>query len=345
MRITVKKLERENDEEFVSFLDRLGKTTTSILAYHYPFYRDMLEAIGVGKAIYLGAFGDGSLVGILPTFVRESEVGAVYNSLPYFGPNAGVICQSDEMCAEIHSVLLETLLNFAAQRNTLSCSIYTPFRSDQFALYDSVMPSAIVIDKFTQYLDLATAVWSSEINYDLRKASRMGVQVSTEISPERIDEFFAIYKQNCRDYGIPLKPRRGVDLLLEPNIRDQHSSIYFAIQNGRMIAGLLVLWSPVTASYYIPCTLATARALQPGTFLIDRAVQDARARGIRFWNWESSPSRDSGVYRFKEKWGSAEGSYRIYVQSFYPLEKFQQLGREAIARDFPFYFVYPFDLL
>jgi hypothetical protein len=75
-----------------------------------------------------------------------------------------------------------------------------------------------------------------------------------------------------------------------------------------------------------------ARTLQPGTVLIDRAVQDARQRGIRYWNWESRPP---GFRRISiAKWGSTEASYRVYVQTFRPEETFRKLGKIGIQREF-----------
>ena len=58
----------------------------------------------------------------------------------------------------------------------LSCSIYTPFLRDQFELYDSVLRHAVVVEKFTQYLDLSRARWSKEIQYDLRKAKGASIR-------------------------------------------------------------------------------------------------------------------------------------------------------------------------
>jgi hypothetical protein len=343
--IHVEQLSSRNEDELISFLNTLGRTTPSILGYHYPFYRDMLVEIGVGQPVYLGARLNGRLVGLLPAFARRSAAGVVCSSLPYFGPNAGVLYSDKEARAEIHTALLQALLSRAEQDKALSCSIYTPLLFDEFDLYDVVMPQAIVVDKFTQYLDLETATWSKKINYDLRKAERLGVEISKEVTPERVETFYTIYQQNCYDHGIPLKPKKCVEFLVDEGILGKHTDIYFAFHRDEMIGGLLIIWSSLTASYYVPCGLASARTLQPGTLLIEQAVQDARARGIRIWNWESSPSRDSGVYRFKKKWGAIEGNYRIYVQTFQPREIFQQLGRDGILRHFPYYFVYPFDLL
>ena len=352
MNIDVEELLLGDDDEYISFLNRLGHISPSVLAYHYPFYRDMLVEIGVGQPVYLGARLNGKLVGVLPAFTRESTLGIVYSSLPYFGPNAGVLYSDSEARAEIHTALLQALLSRAEQDKALSCSVYTPFLFDEFQLYDAAMPDALVVDKFTQYLDLKTVPWGKEIAYDskeitrnLRKAKRRGVAISKDITPERVEAFFAIYERNCNDHGIPLKPRKCLEFLVGEGIRSGHADIYFAFHEGEMVAGFLVIWSPLTASYYMSCILTSAKSLQAHTALIDQAIQDARARGIQIWNWESSPSRELGVYRFKKQWGSVEASYRIYVQAFHTRDKFQRLGRDGILGHFPFFFVYPFDLL
>lgn len=345
MPITVEELTKAHDKEITAFLDGLGAMTPSVLGYHYPFYRDMLVKIGVGQPVYFAARLDGELVGYLPAFSRQSEAGVVYCSLPFFGPNAGVLCSDEPARAEVHQALLRALLDRADRDEALSCSVYTPFMFDEFDLYDEIMPDAVVTEKFTQYLDLTTTAWGSSIRYDLRKADRLGVEVSTELTSERFETFYSIYRQNCEDYGIPLKPRRCLELLVDHQVLGRHTGVYFAHHEGAMIGGLLMIWAPLTASYYVPCLLASARTLQPNTVLIHRAAEDARGRGIRLWNWESSPSRESGVFKFKKKWGGQEGRYRIYTKVFRPQEEFAAMGKDGIAEAFPFYYVYPFDRL
>jgi len=317
----------------------------SVLAYHYPFYRDMLVAIGVGQPVYLGAWLDGHLVGMLPAFYRESAAGVVFSSLPYFGPNAGVLCSAEDLRAGVHAVLLKALLDRANLAGALACSVYTPFLFSEFALYEAAMQDALVVDRATQYLDLSAAPLNKDLSYDLRKASGHGVEVSQEITSEAIDAFYTVYAQNCRDHGIPVKSRRSVEALTGPGCLGRWTDLYLARHEGQLIGGLLVLRSPQTVSYYMPCTRRDARSLQPGTLLADHAMRNARARGVRFWNWESSPSRTSGVYRFKKKWGSLESAYRIYVQPLRPSGTFDQMSAQGIAEHFPDYYVYPFGLL
>lgn len=345
MAIAIEDLGPGHDGELADFLDRLGRRSASVLGYHYPFYRDLIAAAGAGRPHYLGARVGGELAGVLPAFALQSESGTVYSSLPFFGPNAGVLAAADGQAGDVQAALLSALLDRARAADALGCSVYTPFLDEDFQAYDAVMPAAQIVEKFTQYLDLETTAWSSAIAYDLRKGKRLGVQISKEVSAERVDQFYELYHMNCVEYDIPIKPKPCVERLFRENHLGKHSDAYFALRDNEMIGGLLMVWSPLTASYYIPCTLPSARTLQPGTLLIDRAVQDARQRGIRYWNWEASPSRESGVFQFKKKWGSTEGRYRIYIQAFKPAAVFRGLGRATIERDFPFYFVYPFDRL
>lgn len=344
MNIDVEELATVQDAEIETFLDELGSLSHAVLGYHYPFYRDVLVEMGVGKPVYLGARLGGELVGMLPAFVRESEIGSAYCSLPFFGPNAGVLCADGRHQDDIHAALLQALLDRARQANALSCSVYTPFLFEDFAQYDRFRPD-VVVEKFTQYTNLQGAAWNSSIRYDLRRAERLGVTIEEGILPERLDAFYAIYRSNCEDYGIPLKPKRCVELLVEPHVVGRRTRLYFAMQGGQMIAGLLAIHSPATASYYIPCTLHEARTLQPGTVLINRSFQDVQEAGVQIWNWEASPSRESGVYRYKEKWNAVEKTYRIYIWTPRGLEPFRQAGKDRLATEFPYFFIYPYDRL
>jgi hypothetical protein len=339
-------LNTSHNQELVDFLDYLGQQNPSVLGYHYPIYRDMLAQIGVGEPYYLGAWSGDELVGLLPGFIKRTEFGLVYSSLPFFGPNAGVICGNNEQRHEVHNALLSSVLDYLNnQPAILSASFITPFIFDHFECYDRMKPDAIIVQKITQYLNLPLTKWDNSILYDLRKSKKMGVNISTDISNEKVTQFYNIYKQNCEDYGIPIKPRSSIDFLLYRGIPEGRVSCYFAFKDETMIAGLIVIWGPLTASYYLPCTLDSARSLQPGTALIEAAFSEAKNRGILFWNWEASPSRDSGVYKFKKKWGSQETNYRIYVLPFRDINYFRQIGREHLAEQFPYYFVYPYDKL
>jgi hypothetical protein len=329
-------LTREHDGALTRFLDALGADSPSVLGYHYPFYRDVLDELGVGTPHYLGVLdAAGELLACLPGFVRRTEVGTVYSSLPFFGPNAGVLCRP-ERAAELQGPLLGAALAFVrSQPNPLSASFYTPLLGPMEG-YDSALPQALVVERFTQYQALDKV--DSERKYDVRKADASGVVV-THCPPEHWDALYDLYADNCREFGIPLKPRAAVRGLLERGGERVRS--YLAWREGALVAGLILLQSPQTVSYYLPALRSEARVYQPTVKLIDHAMRQARASGRRYWNWESSPGRQSGVYFFKRKWGAVESRYRIYVHLLCPEERLRGLGRDRLEQAFPYFFVYP----
>jgi len=344
MSLQVMQLSSEDDAELSNFLDALSQESVSVLGYHYPFFRNMLEKMGVGRPVYLGLRRSGRLCGYLPAFLKESPVGTVFSSLPFFGPNAGVLCAQRDQ-AEAHSALLEELLRLAKESNALSCSVYTPFLSKPFESYESAFGESIVVNKFMQYLEISRMNWPPYIQKNLRRAKKASVTVTTDLTRDSLATFYEIYRQNCADFGIPLKPRECIEFLASDAVRGKHSQFYFASMEDQIVAGLLVLFSPSTVSYYVPCSRADYRTHQPGTLLIDEAVKDAQRRGLKYWNWESSPSRDSGVYQFKKKWDSLEDEYRVYIKTFQSEDDIRRLGRTGLAQHFPYYFVWPFDRL
>jgi hypothetical protein len=335
-------LTAEHNSEYTHFLDRLGAVYPGVLGYHYPFYREMLREIGMGEALYFGAWSGGELVGVLPGFLRRSRTGAAYCSLPFFGPNAGVICEPHGQEEAIHHALFGAVIDhLSGVRDLLTGSFYTPFLFDRFQLYDRVMPKAVVVERTTLYLFLPEAASNSHSRRLLAAEPRPGVEIRTCVTPQRVAEFYDVYLANCAASGIPIKPRRAVQAVMTRGTEAGRVRCYFAYRGGEMIAGLVAMWGPSTASYYIPCTRPDMRPLQPGTALAGRAVRDAALAGLRFWNWEGSPSRESGVFRFKAKWGSLESLYRIYVRPYVPEEVFREIGADRLVAEFPNVYVYP----
>jgi hypothetical protein len=340
----VRSLTAADDSAYQSFLHELSQVSSEVLGYHFPFYRNIMQSCGLGEPYYAGLFTHEKLVAAIPGFIKNGASGSVYCSLPFFGPNAGVMCLDKSISAEAHELLIKHVLDHLKREpNPIAASFYTPFLFNEFARYERALDKFYVVEKYTQYLDIPTTVWSNKINYDLRRAERMGLSITEDISEQKIDALIEIYNQNCRDYKIPPKPAKFIHELGRAALDGKQTDFYFTHHEGSIIGGLIVIYSKSTLSYYLPCSLDSKRTLQPVTYMIDHAFQKARRRGITYWNWESSPSHESGVYKFKRKWGSTDSNYRIYVQPLCDLSKIKSIGKGRISGEFPYFFVFPFD--
>lgn len=340
-----KKLNLKSETKAINdFLNQIESCkSTTILGYHYPFYGLMLDSIGVGQPLYFGGYIGNKIVAYLPGFIRKTKIGSVYSSLPFFGPNVGAVLENKYSSKKNYELLLKKLIEYLkSQRGIISASFYTGFLSKDFSFFEKSLKTKLYVDKFTQYLDLSKSKWNAELLYDIRKAKKNNVKIETKINEKRIDDFYKIYKKNCDEFGIPLKPKKSIEFLLHQGVSLGQVKCYFAYVKNMMIGGLIVIYGKEVVSYYLPCTLSSARTLQSNTLLIDFAIEEAKNNDKKIWNWESSPSQDSGVYRFKKKWGSLESKYRTYIKTFTPEEKIREYGNNTLVKNFPYFYVIPF---
>jgi hypothetical protein len=113
-----------------------------------------------------------------------------------------------------------------------------------------------------------------------------------------------------------------------------------ARREGRVVAALLYGAGPATASYILPCAVDEERPHQVNALLIATALEHARRRGLRSWNFESSPLWDDAVHRYKAGWGAKPVPYAI--TSFYRGGRSPAQNEVKAIRDLhPHYFVAP----
>lgn len=342
----IRLLNKEDDNLYVEFLNSLSKTNPSVLAYHYPFYRDILTNCSIGEPFYVGLYKNTELIAVLPGFIKQTSLGTVYNSMPFFGPNAGVLCLDTKYEEISHKLLIGYIDTKMKEMNSpISMAIYTPFLSNHRNLYLNNFSFTENIERQTQYLYISDTEWDSKIRYDIRKAERAGITVSDTITDEKVDKLYAIYKKNCEDYNIPIKPKSTIIQLAANAKENGNTKFYFAHYQNQIIGALIVLFSINTLSYYLPCSTEDSKTLQPTTFLIVHAFREAKERKINYWNWEASPNKESGVFKFKQKWGSKESSYAVLVKLYCDKEHIKNLGVKTISEAFPYFYVYPFNKL
>lgn len=329
--------------EVAAFLESLAKSNHSVLGYHYPFYLEMLRHVGVGQPlVFIARDSSGEIVGYMPALVKSAEMGCVISSLPFFGPNAGILSANIE-CVD---PIMRAFNLWIEENNPISASVYTPFENPEAeTIYAQHLSGALRIEKFTNFIRLDNLSLSSSLLYDLRKAEKSGVIIEETCDTALAPDIYEIYIRNCHDYGIPPKPYSCIETLIQKSASNKGTATYVARLDGRIIGALIMIYSPITASYYLPCSIHEFRSSQPTSLLIHHAMVESQKRGLKFWNWESSPSRDSGVFKFKKKWGSQDGTYSIFVLPRRPKEDFAAWGRQGISDAFPFFFVYPFHLL
>jgi len=327
-------------------LATLGAGQAQLLGYHAPDYQIAMDTVLGDRCRHiLVRNAEGALSAYLPFRERDGGAGTVINALPFFGPN-GLLLAADPSAQ--HAALVA--FRAAAQRpDALSAVLYTPFLADPEPIAASLQPDRRVA-RMTQYLDLqGFADWPKKRRGDLKRAAGSGFTIRPAAIAD-LDILYEIYVENCLEVGIPQKPRSyfaaTLALAQQTAPLPWRAPLWLAIEHeGAVIGGVLATRGGVTASYTIPIARSALRPMQPIAALIDAAVTACRSDGLRYWNFESSPNEDDPVFKYKERWGALRAGYE--VQILYPngRERLAPLTPEGLRREYPFYFVCPYDEL
>lgn len=344
----------EDEAEYERYLDAFRAAPCAALAYHYPFYlRFLADTAYPGSEIRLMTARDaaGALAGVLPAIhVKTADVNA-WLSLAYFGPNGGAIVPdaASPAGAAIVRDLVARACADARGRGCESMTIYTPLDAPPALYRDGLGGADFEIERTAQVLalpaDSGESPWPRKVRYDIRRSASRGVTVRAIASEVELDKVWAIYQTNCCDTGTPIKPHAHIRRLFQT--AGPHGVFLAAEYGGAIIAGLVCLMGGGVLSYYLPCTRAASRSLQPGLLLLDHAVTLARAAGCSLLNFEASPAVGSSVYQFKARTGGAPVPYRVFVKLLTPdaLDRYRSLGAARIAEQAPQAFIVPFSAL
>lgn len=311
-----------------------------VLGYHHPAYQRMLGTI-LGDHLHCLAVvtPEAGLCGVLPFRVANSPHGRVLNAFPFFGCTGMVAAKHG--APDVLSALMRGFQICAHRGDVFTATLYSPCGDDPMPLIAAASADAVVV-KFGQSLDLASpTVWPTKRRADIARAKRRGYAVrgGRAADAPRLAE---LYTANCAG-RMPMKPSAWIDGTLALSENVQALRWLVAEHDGVIQAGLLYGLGPVTASYILPCVAQDERTHQPMALLLDVAIASAKGEGARVWNFESSPSWNDPVFKYKQRWGAA--AYAFAVLTFYG-----RRGRrpdldqiDAVRAACPHYFVAPME--
>lgn len=274
------------------------------LVFHSLPYRDLLcEHLGC-RAEYLVAVDAGELRGALPVMWLEN----VANSLPFFGSHGGVL--GDD--ARATAALLDAWDERATDPGTAAATLV----ENPFAV---PLPREPAHDLLDERLNQATALRRPVLELaapsagrNVRRAAKEGVVAA--VAQDGLAELAALHGEHMARIGGRAKDPAFFAAIPRHFARGREFDVYLAHAGGEIAAALLVFWAGEVTEYFCPAIAHAHRAAQPLAAILARAVEDARARGLAWWNWGGSRASQDGVRRFKRKWGARAVPYRYFCR-------------------------------
>lgn len=298
------------------------------LVYYSGSYRGLLvELLGAEDRTLVARDGD-EIRGILPLLYRDG----VYNSLPYYGSNGGVLGEADP--------LLEAYRELATETGTVSSTVVSnPFAPAGPVPVHNLLDARLA--HFTSLVGDPLARVEPSARRNVRRAAAAGIEVRAD--PEALPGLYALHEQNIRALGGRPKSRAFFDLVGSRLAAGTEWQLFAAYRGGALVAGLLLLYFGRTVEYFTPAIDHDHRSDQPLAAILSTAVEDAAARGYERWNWGGTWPTQESLRRFKLKWGAEELSYSYFVQLNRP-ELLDSTPDELYAR-YGDFFVLPYSEL
>jgi CelD/BcsL family acetyltransferase involved in cellulose biosynthesis len=148
----------------------------------------------------------------------------------------------------------------------------------------------------------------SQVQRNISRAEREGVEVRRGKGREGLDAFYALHVDTRRRQGVPVQPKRYFELLQQRLLDTGLGFVLLAYSDGRPIAGAVFLTYKETLTYKYGASLSDSWALRPNHALFWTAIKWGCENGYEVFDWGKTSVDNEGLRRFKAQWGAEETS-------------------------------------
>jgi hypothetical protein len=321
-------------------------------------WAEAVAPLGPDRVILL-LFHDGTRdVAGLPLYLFAGPSGPVLTSVPQPGPLGGVFVRPgvpEGDVEEAYARLLARAVDLAQAHQCLTLTLITnPFQPD-LERYRRHLSPDYELANFTQYVPLPEAVADgrlvvrdalrrSNLSRALKRAHEAGFTVTEAATEEDLRAWHVVHAARHTALGA-----RPLELRLFEGLHRRLSSTQRAlwlVRRGDEIASgcFFVLHQDVLDVYML--SAAPAHLEDAPNFLnTEHSLLWAAGRGVKVYNWQSSPARDSGVYRYKVQWGSREASYSFVTRRLCDPARLRAIGPDGARTSYRGHYLAPFPIL
>jgi hypothetical protein len=329
------------------------------LAQQSLLWSDIIAPISPDTPYFLVVCDQGARVlGAIPLYHFIGDFGGILTSVPHAGPLGGCLCHGDlngDMIRRVYATLLEGSMDLARELKCISLTIITNPLLQDAELYKAHVRPQYVLNNFTQVIDLrkvfsdsgryntGKARYNNHIYKNLAKAKSAGIIVEWGGKPD----FNSWYEIHCKRHGelgktpLPRPLLQGIMDIMKPE--DSGGLAVIKIKD-QIIGGCLYIWNKETADAFIMSGDSDYFEYGINHAVTDFALRYFRKHGLKWFNWQSS-RRSSGVYTFKERWGSQERGYQFLTWTFPGFENVFAKGADEISKSYEWHYVAPFEAI
>lgn len=333
--------------------DRLHGSCPRAYIQQSTTWAEIIAPLGPDQPMFLLATDESGDLGGLPLYLFDAVPGKILTSVPQPGPLGGVFGRSTADASGVYRALLNAADSVARQNDCLALTIISNPLADDRPLYRRFLAPDLEFENFTQIVPVERAVSEGifilpnnrERNpgRTLRKAHAFGFRTELCEDPETFSRWYEIHTRRHGELGLaPLA--RPLLCGLWRRLAPQGKAFLLVVRAGDEIASgcLFVQHRDICDAFILSTNMAFSKQA-PNYLLLEQALLLMAKRGVRWMNWQSSPKRNDGVYKFKAQWGSVERTYSFLTKVYGNSDRILKIGAAGARRNYPNHYLIPFE--
>lgn len=324
-------------------------TVKPSLIYYTTEYLDFLIASLQCRNESIQVVGTDMHDVFLPLLVKDGPKGCVANSLPFFGGHGGPFLLDQSV--KSRKLALVELENRIQNKSYSSVTVvenpFSPITSEeeQEFKYLRVVDSRISqVTHWPKEERLSEQTLLEKYHQKTRNAVRKGLshlgEVTEDASSEDVFDFLIQEHQTSISQLGGQPKQRYIFENLKTHLSDAvHVYVAYTKEND-LAAALLTLEFGDTVEYFTPVVKPEYRESQLLSALIYKVMFKKFTAGFSFWNWGGTWESQTGVHRFKSRFGAEERPYRYF---HWASEQIIDTSENDLTKHYPYWYTRKFD--
>jgi len=183
----------------------------------------------------------------------------------------------------------------------------------RFRRAPSMNPSSTVLLDMSPSVDVLLAQMHEKTRYNIRLAERKGVQIRVASTPKDVEAFLTLMDETAKRDGFVQHSHAYLEATYRFLQEKGFAQIRMAEWNGKLLSANFEVLYGDTMTYLHGASSSTDRNVMAPFALHWNAIQDAKTRGFRLYDfWGANPQSKAmpdfkpsweGISRFKQGWG------------------------------------------
>jgi hypothetical protein len=353
------KIDLLTESEEGSYREFLANCKHSSVQYSLD-WRNTIRDLGKDEPFFVVAKEHDEIVGVLPLYYYRSKMGNLLTTVAWH-TISGIILSTAVLDQERGRTLYKGLLDYSVElAKELDCkalSIGTnPFLDDKGYYLEYLQPD-YQMENFIQYINLneifdkqgnvvhPNYAQRSNLSRNLKSAELQKAVISDDPSKSNLEQFFKLYSERMKEFHAMPIPKQMFNSIHKNLVCKGKGKFLFTLFQEKIVSSALFLFNERIMDDYTMCMDPKYRNLRSNYLIVYRMLKWATERGVSIFNWQSSPMREDGVYRWKEQWGSRETTSLYLSKIFNHLSQWNNVDLKELREAYSFHYLLPFNLL